>query len=416
MDLNAAPETKALDQPMPQAGRAIHDDLWRAFEAYKAENDDRLLDIERRRDDVLRDEKLARMDATLDAAMKKLDRMALDARRPRLSAEAAAPAPSSLKQAFDAYVRAGDGSGVRALDTRAMSFGSGPDGGFMAPPEIESQVTRRLAVISPIRAIAGVRQVSAATYRRPFARTGPVHGWVGETAARPETASPQLAEQVYPAMELYAMPSATQALLDDRAVDFDDWLVSEIETVFAEQEGKAFVTGDGINKPTGFLSQTAVANASWAWGSLGYVATGAAAGFAATNPADTLIDLVYAAKAGFRQNGRFVMNRKTQAAVRKMKDGAGQYIWAPPTAVGGEASLFTFPVTESEDMPDVAANAMPIAFGDFKRGYLVVDRMGLRVLRDPYSAKPYVLFYTTKRVGGNIGDFDAIKLLKIAAS
>jgi HK97 family phage major capsid protein len=176
------------------------------------------------------------------------------------------------------------------------------------------------------------------------------------------------------------------------------------------------VNGDGTNKPKGFLSYTTVANASWAWGSLGYIASGAAGAFASSNPSDALVDLIYALKAGYRQNGNFVMNRKTQAAIRKFKDSTGNYLWQPPSVAGGRASLMTFPLLEAEDMPDVAANSLAIAFGDFRRGYLIVDRMGVRVLRDPYSAKPYVLFYTTKRVGGGVQDFDAIKLMKFAAS
>jgi HK97 family phage major capsid protein len=182
------------------------------------------------------------------------------------------------------------------------------------------------------------------------------------------------------------------------------------------QEGAAFVSGDGVNKPKGFLSYTTVANSSWIWGDVGYIATGAAGAFPATNPSDVLIDLVYGLKAGYRQNGVFVMNRKTQAAIRKLKDNQGDYLWQPPAIPGGRASLMNFFVIEAEDMPDIGANAYAVAFGDFRRGYLIVDRQGVRVLRDPYSAKPYVLFYTTKRVGGGIQDFDAIKLLKFAAS
>jgi HK97 family phage major capsid protein len=217
-------------------------------------------------------------------------------------------------------------------------------------------------------------------------------------------------------MELYAMPAATAALLEDAAVNVDQWLAGEVEQSFAEQEGLAFVSGDGSNKPKGFLAYTTVANASWSWGNIGYIASGAAGAFPSSNPSDVLVDLIYAVKAGYRQNGNFVMNRKTQATVRKFKDSGGNYLWQPPAQAGGKASLMTFPVIEAEDMPDVAANSLSVAFGDFGRGYLVVDRTGVRVLRDPFTAKPYVLFYTTKRVGGGVQDFDAIKLLKMAAS
>ena len=210
------------------------------------------------------------------------------------------------------------------------------------------------------------------------------------------------------------MPAATQTLLDDAVVNIDDWLAGEVETAFAEQEGVAFVTGNGVSRPRGFLSYDAVANAAFVPGKLGFVTTGAAGAFPATNPADVLFDLVYALRAGYRQNAGFVMSRRTQSTIRKFKDSDGNYLWQPPLAADRAATLIGFPVTEAEAMPDLDTGSLSIAFGDFRRGYLVVDRIGLRVLRDPYSAKPYVLFYTTKRVGGGVQDFDAIKLLKFA--
>jgi HK97 family phage major capsid protein len=197
-------------------------------------------------------------------------------------------------------------------------------------------------------------------------------------------------------------------------VDIDPWIAEEVETAFAEQESAAFIRGDGISKPKGFLSYGTIADASWSWGSLGHVAAGGA-GFPAEDPSDVLVELIYTLKAGYRQNASFVMNRKTQSAIRRFKDDSGQYLWAPPASLGQAATLMGFPVVEAEDMPDIATNACAMAFGDFKRGYLVVDRAGVRILRDPYSAKPYVLFYTTKRVGGGVQDFAAIKLLKFVA-
>jgi HK97 family phage major capsid protein len=239
---------------------------------------------------------------------------------------------------------------------------------------------------------------------------------VGETAARPQTASQILSDLTFPVMELYAMPSATQTLLDDGAIDIEQWIADEVETVFAEKEGQAFIAGDGIDKPKGILSYTNVANSSWTWGNIGYLATGVAGAFGASNPSDQLIDLVYSLKGGYRQNGTFVMNRTTQSAIRRFRDTQGNYLWQPPATLGGQAQLMTFPVVEAEDMPAIAANSFSLAFGDFRRGYLVVDRMGIRILRDPFSAKPYVLFYTTKRVGGGVQDFEAIKLLKFGVS
>ncbi len=395
------------------------DEFFRTFETYRAVNDARLSEIESRGSaDVLTIEKLDRLDQALDTAQRRIDDLTLKARRPSLpSSPARHQSAQSIehKAAFEAYVRSGREHNLRPLETKALSVSSDPDGGYLVPEETEAGILRRLAAVSPIRAIAGVRQVSASTYKKPFAISGPQTGWVGETAARPETTAPTLAELTFPAMELYAMPAATATLLDDAAVDVDAWIAEEVETAFAEQEGAAFVTGDGSNKPTGFLNYTRVDESSWNWGSLGTVSTGAAGDFAALDPADSLIDLVYALKSGYRQNGRFVMNRRTQAAIRKLKDGDGNYLWQPPASAGAPATLMSFPVTEAEDMPDIATDAAAIAFGDFKRGYLIVDRMGVRILRDPYSAKPYVLFYTTKRVGGGVQDFDAIKFLVFSA-
>jgi HK97 family phage major capsid protein len=344
-----------------------------------------------------------------------LDNLALKHARPALGGAGRAW-PSEHKAAFDAYMRSGDERGLRTLDTKAMSMGSGQDGGYLVPDETEAEIGRRLAALSPIRSIASVRQVSAAVLKKPFSVSGPAVGWVAETAARTQTNSPTLAELEFPTMELYAMPAATASLLDDSVVDLDQWISGEIDAAFAEQEGAAFVSGDGTSKPKGFLSSTLAAESAWAWGKIGYTVTGVAGDWPASDPSDVLIDTVYALKAGYRQNASWVMNRKTQAAIRKMKDGDGNYLWQPPAAPGQRAMLMGFPLVEAEDMPDIGEDETPIAFGDFARGYLVVDRAGVRVLRDPYSAKPYVLFYTTKRVGGGVQDFDAIKLLKFGTA
>ncbi len=358
-------------------------------------------------------EKLARIDRALDENKRVVDELALKAARPPL-AGAAPRSGASLahKAAFDGYVRRGEAGQLRGLEGKALSVASDPDGGYLVPDETERAVNRSLRDVSPIRAIAGLRQVSSAVYKKPFSLTGPGTGWVGETAARPETTTPTLAELSFPTMELYAMPAATPALLDDSAVSIDEWLAEEVRLAFAVQEGQAFVAGNGVNKPRGFTDYPKVANASWSWGNIGYIATGTAGAFPASNPSDKLIDLAYAVKSGYRANAHFVMNRATQAVIRKFKDADGNSIWQPSAKPGEAPSLLGHPVAEAEDMPDIAASSHSVAFGDFRRGYLVVDRVGIRVLRDPYSSKPYVLFYTTKRVGGGVQDFDAIKLLK----
>jgi HK97 family phage major capsid protein len=391
------------------AGGDPQDELLRAFEAFKDANDERLAGIERRMSaDVLLEEKVERIG-------KALDELNLKARRPRLGPEEK-PASTEHKKAFEAYVRKGETQGLFDIEAKSMSIASNPDGGYLVPAETETEIGRLLANISPLRAIADVRQVSSAVYKKPFAITGAATGWVGETAARPEKASPTLAELQFPAMELYAMPAATQALLDDSAVNLDQWIAQEVQIVFAEQESQAFVTGNGTNRPRGFTDYPKMADASWTWGNMGYLATGVAGGFAASNPSDRLLDLAYALKAGYRQNASWVMNRKTQGVIRKFKDAQGVYLWQPAATADGKATLMNFPVAESEHMPDIGTDAYAVALGDFKRGYLIVDRIGVRVLRDPYSAKPYVLFYTTKRVGGGVQNFEAIKLLKFGVS
>lgn len=419
----AAPETKAADPKAAETKSAetksaesgdvaaAFDDFMHAFEAFKETNDERLAEIEQKLvADPLTSEKLDRINRALDE-------LTLKGRRPPLGSEPRGTrGPSEHKAAFEAYVRGGDEDGLRRVEQKALSAGSNADGGYLVPVETETEIAKRLAAISPIRAIADVRQVSSGTYRKPFMTAGPAVGWAGETDARSQTTSPTIAALDFPAMELYAMPAATPALLDDAAVNIDEWIAAEVEAAFASQEGTAFVSGDGTNKPKGFLAYTTAAETAWSWGKIGYVVTGVSGALPASNPSDVLIDLVYALKAGYRANARFVLNRRTQASIRKLKDADGNYFWQPAASAGGEASLLGFPVSEAEDMPDIGANALALAFGDFRRGYLVVDRIGVRVLRDPYSAKPYVLFYTTKRVGGGVQDFDAIKLLKFGTS
>ena len=386
------------------------------FEAFKETNDEKLAQLETRLGaDVVTSEKVERLSHALDEQKRALDTLELKKARPILGRHGGAM-PSEHKCAFDAYMRSGDDRGLRALDSKAMSYGSGQDGGYLVPPETETEIGKRLAALSPIRSIATVRQVSSAVLKKPFSINGPAVGWVAETAARPQTTTATLAELQFPTMELYAMPAATATLLEDSVVDLDQWISAEVEAAFAEQEGAAFVSGDGSAKPKGFLSYATVAEASWAWGKIGYTLTGVAGALPASSPSDILIDTVYSLKAGYRQNANWVMNRKTQAAIRKLKDADGNYLWQPPATAGQRAMLVGFPLVEAEDMPDIGVDAAPIAFGDFARGYLVVDRAGVRVLRDPYSVKPYVLFYTTKRVGGGVQDFDAIKLLKFGTA
>lgn len=393
----------------PAARAAMHE-VMAAFEAFKAANDERLMQLEAKKADPLLEEKVARIDAALNAAQGRLERLTAEGRRPALG-EGRIVVPDEQKAAFYGYMKSGT---VPALEAKSLSEGG--TGGYVVPPETERAIERRLAMTSPMREIATVRTIGSNIFKKPVSTAGVTAGWVAETDARPETTAPTLAVLDFPAADLYANPAATQALLDDAFINLDEWLAAECEDAFAAQETDAFVNGDGTNKPKGFLAYTVVANASQTWGQIGYVASGGAGAFAATDPVDALVDLIYAPKAQYRAGGRFVMNRRTAAAIRKFKDADGNYIWQPATQPGAPSTLLGYPVTDIEQMPDIAANSYSIAFGDFAKGYLIVDRAGVRVLRDPYSAKPYVLFYTTKRVGGGVQNFDAIKLLKFAAS
>ena len=409
---------QSLENKSYASEAAAFEELHRAVAAFRETNDERLGQIERKlTSDVVTEDKLSRIDRALDETKSRLDRFALDNARPRLGGGPKTDhAEREHKAAFGLYMRAGEAGGLKSIEQKAMSRGSGPDGGYLVPVPAEREILRRMSTVSPIRAIANVVEISGQSLKRAFSTTGPAAGWVAETDPRPQSANQQIADMTFPAMELYAMPAATQTLLDDSVVDIEQWIADEVAVVFAEQEGAAFVSGDGVNKPKGFLSYTTTPQASWSFGNIGYIATGVSAAFPASNPSDILFDLVYALKAGFRQNARFVCNRKTQAAIRKFKASTGEYIWEPPATLGAQATLMNFPMVEAEDMPDLGANSLSLAFGDFERGYVVVDRVGVRVLRDPYSAKPYVLFYTTKRVGGGVQNFDAIKLLKFGVS
>lgn len=298
-------ETKAVEHSQNYEVKQAFEDFMAGFAAFKQANDERLAGLERRSGDVLNEEKVARIDTALMETRAKIDQLMLASARPQLGGERKAfdPALSERKARFDRYVRKGDGLDI---EVKAMSEGSNADGGYTVPLEIERTIDRVLSQASPIRAIAGVRQIGGGTYRKPITTAGAASGWVGETGSISQTGTPTLAALDFPAMELYAMPAATQTLLDDSQVDIEQWLADEVQIVFAEQEGAAFVNGDGSNKPKGFLHYTNVADASWSWGNIGYVASGADGAFAASNPSDALLDLAYAPKQGYRANGRWL--------------------------------------------------------------------------------------------------------------
>ncbi len=322
------------------------------------------------------------------------------------------------RKAFAAYLRSGEDDGLRGLpvEEKAMSTAVAADGGYLVDPVTADQVKAVLNSAASIRSIANVVQIEATAYDVLIDTTDPGAGWAAETAATVETGTPTLERISIPLHELSALPKVSQRLLDDSAFDVEGWLAGRIADKFARAEAAAFVSGDGIDKPTGFLHHPIVDDTLWTWGNLGYVATGAAGDFNATNPVDVIVDLVYALGARYRANATFVMNSKTAGTVRKMKDLDGRFLWSDGLSAGEPARLMGYPVLIAEDMPDIALDATAIAFGDFNAGYTIAERPDLRILRDPFSAKPNVLFYATRRVGGDVSDFAAIKLLKFGIS
>lgn len=344
------------------------------------------------------------------------ERKSIASSRPALSVNAEVEVPH--KKAFSAYLRSGDDDGLRGLEVeeKGLSTAVLGDGGYLVDVQTADQITGVLRGASSIRAVANVVQVESTAFDVLVDHTDIGAGWADETTSSTETGTPQLERISIPLHELSALPKASQRLLDDSAFDVEGWLATRIADKFSRAEGVSFITGDGVDKPTGFLNYTAVDNDSWAWGDLGYVATGADGDFDGLEPADAIVDLVYALGARYRGNASFVMNSKTAGAVRKMKDADGRFLWSDGLAAAEPARLMGYPVLIAEDMPDIASDTTAIAFGDFGAGYTIAERPDLRILRDPFSAKPHVLFYATKRIGGDVSDFAAIKLLKFAVS
>ncbi|MEA3042321.1 MAG: hypothetical protein QOJ53_1942 [Sphingomonadales bacterium] len=355
------------------------------------------------------DEDVAALREEVAGLKARVDAQAVAGARPALSG-----AKSESSPFVERYLRKGLEAGV---ELKAMSGATDAAGGYAVPEELDAQIERTLTAISPIRAIANVVKVGSAGYRKLVTTGGTPSGWVAETAARPETGTPDFTEIAPPFGDLYANPAASQAMLDDAAFDVEAWLAGEIATEFARAEGAAFVAGNGTSRPKGFLAapNSIDADGVRAFGTLQFIKTGVAGGFPASNPQDKLIDLVQALRSPYRQGAVFVMNSATAAGIRKFKTADGAFLWQPGLVGGQPDTLLGYPVVEAEDMPDVAANSLSIAFGNFKAGYLIAERAETQILRDPYTNKPFVHFYATKRVGGQVMNSEAIKLLKFAA-
>ncbi|MES2787630.1 MAG: phage major capsid protein [Pseudomonadota bacterium] len=397
--------------------KAVLAELQNAWHQFKAENDKQMADIRKGINDPLQASKVDSINAALTTMQNQMSDLAVKAAAWEMGGGGGVdPAISAHSSAFNAFFRRGTEAGLRDLEVNArLSTQSDPDGGFVVPHEMETAIDRVLGTMSAMRSLATVRPIGAASYKKLINQGGTSSGWVGENGSRGEGNTPRLAGLDFPVMELFAQPGATQTMLDDSSMNIESWLADEVAVEFSEQEGEAFITGNGVAKPRGLVSYDTIANANYAWGKVGFIKSGAAADFAAADPLGYFIDLIHALKRGYRQNAAFLLNDLTVSKVRKFKDSEGNYMWQPSVVAGIPPTLFGYRAETDDNMPDVAANAMAVAFGDFKRAYLIVDRVGIRVLRDPFTAKPNVLFYTTKRVGGGIQNFEAVKFMKIAA-
>lgn len=390
----------------------VIEDLGRSFEEFKAANDSRLKEIEAKGSaDPLLTEKVEKANADVSALTKALD--SVEKELARKSGAKTDVAKDEHTKAFNQFMRRGVEDGLRDAEVKAaITTDSDPDGGFLVPEMVDSQIDRIAEQVSALRRLSSSMTIGTDTYKKLVGVGGATSGWVGERASRSETNTPTLVEIAINTKEIYANPAITQKALDDAAIDVGAWLAGEVAIEFTEEESEAFIKGNGVEKPKGILGYETVANASYAWGKVGFIASGVADAF--TN-ADKLIDLQHSLKSVYRNGAAWLMNDSIQAHVRKFKDGDGNYIWRPGLEPGAPNTLLGKPVEVDDNMPDIAANAFPIAFANFKRAYLIIDRTGVRVLRDPYTNKPYVHFYTTRRVGGGITHFEAIKLLKVAA-
>jgi HK97 family phage major capsid protein len=358
------------------------------------------------------DDVSTRLQAQEDRMTKLQSRMTHMTHRPLLAADADAGAPH--QKAFAAYLRSGDEAGFRdlALEGKAMTGAVAADGGVLLSPQAGERIRQILVSTASLRSVASVANVEGASLDFVIDRGEIGAGWASE-ATTAETSTGILEKINLPLHELAAQPKASQRLLDDSAFDVETWLAERIAERFARAESAAFVGGNGTDKPRGVLSYPVVADGAWAWGSLGFIPTGTAGALSTIDP---LVDIIYALDARYRPRAVFLMNSRTTAAVRKLKDADGRFLWSDSLSAGEPARLMGYKVLICEDMPDIGPDSLSIAFGDFQAGYTIVERPDLRVLRDPYSAKPHVLFYATKRVGGGVTDFAAIKLLRFSAS
>lgn len=317
------------------------------------------------------------------------------------------------KEAFFGFMRRGEEKGLRELELEAsVSLGSDPKGGYAVPETIDKEIERFERDNTPMRQLCRVISVSNEGYEKLVNKGGASSGWVDEEEARPETETPELAALKPFFGEIYANPGLTQKSLDDPEMDLAAWVSEEVGLELSEQENDAFTRGSGVKKPKGILSYTlsTSVDGTRTFQQIQKVHSGSSGAFVA----DKLIDLVYALKRGYRMNAKWMFNSLSVAAVRKLKDGQNNYLWQPTYVAGQPQMLMGYPIEENDDVPEPAADANAALFGDFRRAYIIVDVRGVRMLRDPYTNKPKVMFYSTKRMGGFVANDRAVKVYTLS--
>ncbi len=396
------------------------ENLTRSFETFKSANDERLAEIESKgQADVITEEKLDRLNKEMARLQGAAKAMQAAAGRPNLSAKQDQDMikAEQKRQFFEGFIRKGHTQNLaQNLDQKALSTTVNTDGGYAVPVELDQQIEKRLRDLSPIRAEANVVAIGSSKYKKLVNVGGITSGWISETGARVETATPTLQEITPPLGEIYANPAATQTMLDDANFNVDKWLSEELAEEFSYQENGAFVNGSGINQPRGFLQYTVstAGDDSRTFGEIQALTTGVAGDWAAADPSDILVDMIHEMKSGYRSDAKFYMNTSLLAEIRKFKDADGNYLWRPALENAAPSTLLGYPVIEVAEMPTRAVSSLSLCFANMKRAYTITDRSGTQILRDPYSNKPYVHFYTTKRVGGAVTNDQAIKLLQFS--
>lgn len=387
--------------------------LGNAWSEHKRINDQRLAEIERKGNaDPLYSEHLNKIGNALDMHKSRLDAIETAAFRPAQGFEAKgefSPAVhSQYTKAFCNYLRKGMDAGLEAMELKALSVGTDADGGYLVTPTMSANIVKTVADNSPMRSLASIETISSDALEIIQDYDAAASGWTTETGAVSDSTTPQIAKKTIAVFELYAQPKATQKLIDDSAVDIEAWLSEKVSDSFLAKENAAFISGNGTSQPKGILTYAA----GTSFGQIEQVVSGAAGAVTA----DGIVELFYALKEEYAQRASFLMNRSVVQSVRLLKETTtDQYLWQPGLAAGAPDTLFGVPVVQAADMPVAAANSLSIAVADFARAYQIVDRIGIRVLRDPYTEKPFVKFYTTKRVGGDVVNFEAIKIQKLAA-